>query len=63
MIKDELDDLAAKPERKECAGYRTSGHSKGWPCGAIPKHKHSNGGWYCKNHLPLTNEEKEHTNG
>lgn len=42
---------------KRCAGHRTSGHWKGWPCGAVPQHK-KGGKWWCKNHLPLGKKEK-----
>lgn len=41
-------------EKYFCAGYKTSGHWKGWPCAAVAKYQASDGCWYCKNHLPIS---------
>lgn len=42
-------------ERRVCAGFRTSGHWKGWPCGAQATVVRYGANW-CKNHLPLDEE-------
>ncbi len=44
------------PSLPHCSGYRTSGHWKGWPCAASVKH-YKRGKWWCKNHLPLDDDD------
>jgi len=46
------------PLGSRCAGHRTSGYWKGYPCGARPMHE-VGGKYYCKNHLPLKVVENE----
>ena len=40
---------------KSCHGYRTSGHWRGYPCGAIPKFKHE-GFSFCGSHYAMSVE-------
>lgn len=47
--------MADRRVRRVCAGFRTSGHWKGWPCGAHPTVTRYGAHW-CKNHLPLDEE-------
>jgi len=38
---------------QRCNSVRTSGHWRGWRCGAVPKWRTEDGMTWCKNHVPV----------